>query len=166
MSYRLCAFLLSSTFNWFASLIRPTAEVWKGGTLTRFLHCPISPPRHGTGSACMPYAYNGLRPEIHMILGKFSATIGGWKDTVIAGSLRKLSNARRKMGATVFGQVRNTFLSAVRPLCRPVGKAGLSADLAPRTACSQWPSDLVAIGRDFWLVDGRTFPTGVAEAGP
>ena len=52
------------------------------------------------------------------------------------GQATELSSALRNMPATVFGQARNAFLSAVRPLSRPFQKARLSADFTPRTACS------------------------------
>jgi len=70
------------------------------------------------------YAFGGkwAATNIHMILGKLSATLGAWKDTAITESLRELSNVRRNMAATVIGQAWSALLSAIRHLCRPFGR--------------------------------------------
>ena len=57
------------------------------------------------------YAFGGkwAATNIHMILGKLSATLGAWKDTAITESLRELSNVRRNMAATGFRVTRKKF---------------------------------------------------------
>ena len=104
--------------------------------------------------------------NIHMILGKSRVASGCGREAAITGSIKELSNPRRNRAAVAFGQARNAFLSAVRPLGRPFGKASLSADLAPRKASSSEPGNLVAVGNDFRSAKALAFRAGMPNTSP
>ena len=70
------------------------------------------------------------------------------------------------MAATVFGQARSAFLSAVGPLGRSFGKARMSADFTPRPARFSESSNLASVSSDSRSTKALALRPRIPQTGP